>query len=155
MRRSDREITDIKKLILIMKACDVCRVAFHDNEYPYIVPMNFGLDTRNDKIILYFHGAKEGRKLTLMEHDPHVCFEMDIAHEFIYDKDLSCNSSMKYISIIGNGMLSEVEENEKEYAMDQIMKQYHTDTKFHYDEGVLMNTKVLKLEVQSICGKAR
>ncbi|MDF2587373.1 MAG: pyridoxamine 5-phosphate oxidase family protein, partial [Anaerocolumna sp.] len=43
MRRTDREITDLNQIVDIMKRCDVCRLAFFDKEYPYIVPLNFGL----------------------------------------------------------------------------------------------------------------
>ena len=36
MRRSDREITDFQELITVMRGCDVCRLALHDEPYPYI-----------------------------------------------------------------------------------------------------------------------
>ncbi len=44
MRRSDREITDFQELITVMRGCDVCRLALHDEPYPYILPLNFGLE---------------------------------------------------------------------------------------------------------------
>ena len=44
MRRKDREITDFNEMLEIMKKCDVCRIALNDEEFPYIVPLNFGLD---------------------------------------------------------------------------------------------------------------
>ena len=31
MRRSDREITDFQELITVMRGCDVCRLALHDD----------------------------------------------------------------------------------------------------------------------------
>ena len=42
MRRADREITDFDELIAVMRGCDVCRLALHDEPYPYILPLNFG-----------------------------------------------------------------------------------------------------------------
>lgn len=65
MIRKDREITDINEIINIIKKCDVCRLAFFDENYPYIIPMNFGYDydSKNNKLDLYFHGAKKGKKL--------------------------------------------------------------------------------------------
>lgn len=30
MRRADREITDFDELIAVMRGCDVCRLALHD-----------------------------------------------------------------------------------------------------------------------------
>ena len=41
MRRKDREITDTQDILEVIKKCDVCRIALHDGDYPYIVPLNF------------------------------------------------------------------------------------------------------------------
>ena len=77
MRRSDREIKDIEGIIQVMEKCDVCRLAFYDGGYPYILPLNFGMQVHEDQITLYFHGADEGKKYELMEKDNRVGFEMD------------------------------------------------------------------------------
>ena len=61
MRRKDREITDFNEMLEIMKKCDVCRIALNDEEFPYIVPLNFGLDIQEDKVLLYFHSAMKGK----------------------------------------------------------------------------------------------
>ena len=61
MRRKDREITDKQDILEVMRKCDVCRIALHDGDYPYIVPLNFGLQVENDMPVLYFHGALEGK----------------------------------------------------------------------------------------------
>lgn len=57
MRRTDREIKEFNEIIEVIKKCDVCRLALHDEEYPYIVPLNFGMQLENGKVVLYFHGA--------------------------------------------------------------------------------------------------
>ena len=44
MRRSDREIKEFDKIVEVMRKCDVCRVAINDEKYPYILPLNFGMD---------------------------------------------------------------------------------------------------------------
>lgn len=62
MRRSDREIKEFDKIVEVMRKCDVCRVAINDEKYPYILPLNFGMDVIDGKITLYFHGANEGKK---------------------------------------------------------------------------------------------
>lgn len=63
MRKSDREITDFQELITVMRGCDVCRLALHDEPYPYILPLNFGLEVDGETVRLYFHGANTGTKL--------------------------------------------------------------------------------------------
>lgn len=64
MRRSDREITDFQELITVMRGCDVCRLALHDEPYPYILPLNFGLEVDGETVRLYFHGATPARSTT-------------------------------------------------------------------------------------------
>ena len=41
MRRKDREITDKQAIYDIIKKCDVCRVAFFDETFPYIIPLRY------------------------------------------------------------------------------------------------------------------
>lgn len=80
MRRSDREITDFQELITVMRGCDVCRLALHDEPYPYILPLNFGLEVDGETVRLYFHGANTGTKYDLIAKNPNVAFEMDRGH---------------------------------------------------------------------------
>ena len=61
MRRKDREIINKEQIWRIMQRCGVCRVAFHDAEYPYIVPLNFGIG-KGEPLTLYFHCAAQGKK---------------------------------------------------------------------------------------------
>ena len=67
MRRSDREVKKFEDIVAIMEKCDVCRVCLHDDEYPYILPLNFGMTVQDGKIELYFHGAMKGTKYDLIE----------------------------------------------------------------------------------------
>ena len=67
MRRKDREITDFNEIVKIMEKCDVCRLALNDDDYPYILPVNFGMKVDNGKVILYFHGANQGRKYEILK----------------------------------------------------------------------------------------
>ena len=87
MRRSDREIKDFDEIIEVINKCDVCRLAINDGDYPYIVPLNFGLQVENDMPVLYFHGALEGKKYELIEKDNRASFEMDCGHEFILNDE--------------------------------------------------------------------
>ena len=58
MRRKDREITDFDEMMKIIAKCDTCRLALFDDEFPYIVPLNFGTDVEEGQLYLYFHSAK-------------------------------------------------------------------------------------------------
>lgn len=153
MRRSDREIKDLKEIIGIMEKCDVCRLALRDEEYPYIVPLNFGLEVKDSQLLLYFHGAPEGKKLDLIRKDNRVCFEMDCAHKLVMDKEQG-NCSMNYESVIGRGIIEFVPEEEKYEALGILMKQYHQES-FSFNKEMMPRTAVLRLVVEEVTGKAR
>ena len=89
MRRSDREITGFDNIIKIINDCKVCHVAFFDNEYPYIVPMTFGMEVTDDKQLnIYFHGAKEGHKIDAIKNNPKVSMSI-IDQEDVIEEELT------------------------------------------------------------------
>lgn len=153
MRRSDREINDINEIIKIMEKCDVCRLALNDKDYPYILPLNFGLQTDNGQIILYFHGANDGKKYDLIAMDNHASFEMDCSHNLVTDiSDGSC--TMEYESVIGNGRIELIPDDEKYDALLQLMKHYHKED-FSFNKAIIPQTTVFKLIVEQLTGKRR
>ncbi len=152
MRRSDREVTDLQEIRKIMEKCDVCRLALNDEEFPYILPLNFGIETVGEQIVLYFHGAMEGTKYRLMEKNPKAGFEMDCAHSLVAD-EAKGYCTMEYESVIGRGILSEVLEDGKFHALDILVKHYHKD--FRFSPDAMPRTRVLKLTVQELTGKRR
>lgn len=136
-----------------MKQCDVCRVAFFDEEYPYILPLNFGMEEENDQITLYFHGAGDGKKYDLMAKNNKVCFEMDCSHELLtLEEEKNC--TMNYESVIGFGTMEMVADEDKYDALCKLMKHYHVEH-FEFNKAIIPVTKVFKLNVQQITGKAR
>ena len=153
MRRSDREITDRNEMIDVMKRCDVCRLALNDEGYPYILPLNFGMEIIGEKIILYFHGAAEGKKYELIAKDNRASFEMDCSHRLVTDVEKgSC--TMGYESVIGRGKIEILSEEEKFDALYILMKHYHKDD-FPFNKSMIPRTTVMKLVVENVSGKAR
>lgn len=155
MRRSDREITDREEMLAVMEKCDVCRIALNDEEgYPYILPLNFGMEVKGEKLTLYFHGAVEGRKYELMARDNRVSFEMDCSHRLVTSAE-KCSCTMYYESVIGRGRIGMVSEDEKYEALCILMKHYHKEENFDFNQAVIPRTNVFKLEVEQMTGKRR
>lgn len=153
MRRYDREITDFDRIIEIMRKCDVCRLAINDEEYPYIIPLNFGMIVESGKIKLYFHGAAAGTKLDLISKNPHVSFEMDRAHQLmLIDNNKNC--TMNYESVIGRGIVRLLPEEEKFNALSAIMHHYRADS-FGVNTAIIHRTAVMELTVESVTAKER
>ncbi len=59
MRRKEKEIADKSEIESIIRKSLVCRLGIVDAGLPYIVPLCFGYDNG----ALFFHSAKEGRKI--------------------------------------------------------------------------------------------
>ena len=153
MRRKDREIKDFNEIVEVMEKCDVCRIALNDEDYPYIVPLNFGMTVDNGTVTLYFHSALEGTKLDLIRRDNRVTFEMDCEHELVTDEEHG-NCAMNYKSVIGRGLAEFVPDEEKFAALKILMKHYHKED-FPFNENVVPRTAVFKLTVSEMTGKKR
>ncbi len=153
MRRSDREVKELKDIVAIMEKCDVCRIALNNNGYPYILPLNFGMCTKDNKIELYFHGAMEGTKYDLIEKDNKASFEMDCGHKLVMEAERG-NCTMEYESVIGQGHIEMLSDDEKYDAISILMKHYHQE-EFPYNKAAMPRTKVFKLVVEKVTGKRR
>ncbi|AYR28057.1 pyridoxamine 5'-phosphate oxidase family protein [Akkermansia muciniphila] len=100
MRRKDREVRDNEEILGILYRCDTVRIAMLGEKYPYIVPVSFGMEVMNDKVIIYFHCAQQGLKVNLLKKNPNVYVEGDI---FIKVEKTGHGITARYESIIGFG----------------------------------------------------
>lgn len=153
MRRKDREITEFDKIMEIINKCDTCRLALFDKDYPYIVPLNFGIDNEDDQLYLYFHCANQGKKLDLIRVNNQATFEMDCEHNIIlYDERMSC--TMGFASVVGHGKIEFVKDEDKLRALKIIMRHYHSE-EFAFSHKLMSATTVLRLKVLDMVGKRR
>ena len=156
MRRNDREVTDWNEILSIVQRCELCHIAFHGEEYPYVVPLNFGFQTRNKQLFLYFHGAAEGRKHELLRKNPKVAFVMEHMQGISGPENgVACRCSAFYESVMGEGTLEYIHGEEKDAALRCLMQHYAADSRAlsHFDSSVLQKTAVLRLAVHSLTAK--
>ena len=148
MRRSEKEITDQSIMEAIINASLVCRLALSDGNQPYIVPLCFGYQNRT----LYFHSAREGKKIDILKKNNRICFEFDANSEII-EADKACNWGMKYQSVIGFGRAVLVENiEEKQKALNIIMDHY-SDRDFQFTDKAIGKIAVIKIEIEGMTGK--
>lgn len=153
MRRKDREVKDFDRIIEIINACDCCRLGLVDEGEAYIVPMNFGFDTADGKLNLYFHCASEGRKLDLLGRNQTVSFEMDTAHALTTGAR-GCDWSFKYQCVMGTGTVTELaDRDERIYALNRIMAHYSDCDNWKFDDRYLSVVTILKLSVETLSCK--
>lgn len=152
MRRAEREVTDRGQLLEIIGRCTCCRVAFSDPEGAYIVPLSFAfVPGQPDRF--YFHGAKEGRKASLIAKRPKVGFELDCAYELVAGQS-GCKYSCRYQSIVGTGVIGEVQDlEEKKQALSALMRQYEPSRSFAFTDEQAQAVAVYRLDVAAMTGK--
>jgi nitroimidazol reductase NimA-like FMN-containing flavoprotein (pyridoxamine 5'-phosphate oxidase superfamily) len=148
MRREDKEIRDRTEIESIIERATVCRVAFSENDVPYIVPVNFGY--RDDR--LYFHSAPEGKKIEILKHNNQVCFEIDIDHE-VLESGSPCDWGMRYRSVIGFGTAFFVEDPEEKRRALDIIVQHYSGKSSEYPQSAIDDVAIVKVEIQSMTGK--
>ena len=154
MRKADREIKNKEEIIDIIKRCDVIRLAFNNGDYPYILPLNFGFEVKNDKVIFYLHSALEGTKVEIMKKDNRASFEMDTKHELQYYEEKGyCR--MYYESVIGREKIRILTEDEKIYALKKLMGHYHKDENTYFNPAAISRTLVYSLEVEEMTAKRK
>lgn len=157
MRRSDREIADLDEIIEVMKRCKVCHVAFHCDDYPYVVPMNFGMSVEGHDVALFFHGAKTGKKHDLLKQNNQVGFVMEDAHSIVTGPSVgACECTMEFESVMGTGVMDYVEDRQVE-ALQTLLNQYNVSegNNYHFHDEVVPAISVLKLTVHSLSAKRR
>jgi len=153
MRRSDREVKDSARIDEIIRMCDCCRLGLVDGDGVYIVPLNFGFKSENGRRTLYFHGAKEGKKIELIKAHPFVGFELDTNHA-VTAGEKACDYSFLYSSVIGKGVAAVVEDiEEKRAALQLIMEHYSGKGNWSLPDEAVEGVAVIRLEVVELSCK--
>lgn len=65
MRRFESQIHDRKIITAILDQIQIVTVGINDGDYPYVVPLSFGYEATEEKLLVYVHCAREGHKVDL------------------------------------------------------------------------------------------
>ena len=148
MRRKDRQMTHQESLKVLAES-QVVRLGVIAEGEPYIVPLNFILIDET----LYFHSAKEGRKLGALAIADSVCLEVDDIVA-IKTAKIACKFSCYYRSVIAYGEPFLLEEgNYKAEVLTRLTERYcDFELKPLTAEDVL-EIAVYGVRIRSISGK--
>lgn len=145
MRRKEREVTDLNRILQVLGECKVCRLALSDENAPYVVPLSFGYELSGGSLTLYFHCAANGKKTDLIKKCPNAGFETDNFRELV-TAEKACGYSAKYSSVIGWGNVKTVDDNsEKLKGLLLIMRHYTGKSDFSIPNTSLGSVCVVKL----------
>lgn len=155
MRRKNFEVKTQKELINIIDECETVRIAINDDGYPYNVPLSFGYEIIDEKIILYIHGAVIGKRYELLKKDGRIGIEMD---KFFQYKASGTNITCNYESIIAKGETIELTRKEdKKHALMKVLEHCgYVNYPIEWDNPYLIEkTGVFKIELFEISGKKK
>jgi nitroimidazol reductase NimA-like FMN-containing flavoprotein (pyridoxamine 5'-phosphate oxidase superfamily) len=154
MTRREQQVTDINEIIEILDKSKVVHVGMIDGDEPYVVPMNYGYILENDKLTIYLHGARRGRKIDVITKNPKVFYEMccDITP---FEGEIACKYGITYASIMGRGMATLVEDvEEKKQALSLLMKA-QTGKDFTFEDKFTTIVNIIKIDTLEFTAKKR
>ena len=158
MRRQDREIKDPSVILDIINSLPVGHLAMNDAGAPYGVTMNYLSELDADRnAVLYFHGAKEGRKAEILARDPQVYFfaERDDGPKVIVRPNGNKSVTNLYVSVAGEGVMEPVEDATEKCRILLAMANAFSDEPFESLPDVVVEmTAVWKLVLHGVTGKS-
>jgi len=152
MRRDEREVKDINEIFDILKRCDTVRIGMNGGGYPYVIPMTFGCEIENGKIVVYFHSAGAGRKWNILTQDPRVCVEADLYYQV--ERRENGDITAKYESVIGTGDAVLLTETADKVRALKIMLAHYKESGFPVTSCKgLATVEVFRIELAEVTGK--
>ncbi len=147
MRKKERERTGKEFFYQVLDKAREFTIALKDEEFPYIIPLNFACEDN----ILYFHCAQAGKKIDLIKKNPALSFCAMTDIEILEEK-----ASTAYKSVCGTGIAHIIENAEtKEKALQLIAKKYNAHCTFPTPKALFDETAVVAIEIKSLTGKER
>ncbi len=154
MTRRERQVTDINEIIKILDNSKVLHLGLVDGDEPYVVPMNYGYTYENEKLTIWLHCARQGRKLDVMRANPKVFFEMEYGIT-PFEGEVACKYGITYSSLMGRGVAEIIEDVEtKKVALSALMKT-QTGIDFTFEDRMAEVVGVVKIDVIEFTAKHR
>lgn len=153
MRRSDRQ-QDRTFCLEVMDRCSHGVVAISTEEAaPYCLPLSL-VRVKNS---LYFHCAREGRKVNLLQRYPQVCVTFVDQDTPVFVEPAMY--STYYRSVIATGTAYEVtDEGEKAAALRALCAKVLPQSMAAFDQAIAHSmavTAVWRIDLEEISGKAK
>jgi nitroimidazol reductase NimA-like FMN-containing flavoprotein (pyridoxamine 5'-phosphate oxidase superfamily) len=149
MRRTDKEITDQALISRLIQIAQVCRLGLARDNIPYILPVSFGYDGK----AIYFHTAKEGRKIDFITANNRVCFEFEHDVRLITNDTNPCKWTFSFQSVIGYGHIRELTDlPSKIQGLNEVMRRY-SGRDWTYPQENLDAIRVWRITISGLTGK--
>jgi len=134
----------------IICTCKTCYLAMSDNDFPYVLPMNFALE--GNSVIL--HSAQSGRMWETLKKNKNVCINWIIGEDLAWqDVKVGCSYRVKSKSVLVEGKVEFVDDfDEKTRCLQLLMSQY-SDREFKFSKPAVENVGIIKVAIEKISAK--
>ena len=143
-------IQNREEIDAVIRSCKTCWLAMSDNNFPYVLPMNFALE--GDSVIL--HSAQSGRMWETLKNNPQVCINWNVGEDLAWqDVKVGCSYRVKSKSVLVEGKVEFIDDfDEKTRCLLLLMGQY-SDREFKFSRPAVENVGILKVKIEKISGK--
>lgn len=154
MTRREREVTDIAEIIKILDKSKVLHLGLVDGNEPYVVPMNYGYEFKDERLVFYLHGARQGKKIDIIRANPNAFAELE-CDIVPFEGEVACKYGITYASVMAKGKAVLVEDvYEKMHALTVLMKT-QTGKDFEFNEKLVSVVSVIRIDVEHFTAKHR
>lgn len=149
VRRKDREMTDQAEIKQVLKSTKYVTIALNMDNEPYLVSLSHGYDVKHN--CLYFHCAKEGKKLVYAKSNNKVWGQA------VLDYGVTNECDYAYSSVHFSGRLFIINDlREKQYAIEILVRQLSKNPKAKLSKiklEKLAKTTVGRIDIRYMSGK--
>ena len=163
MRRTEFDVKDENSINEVLQASEYGTLSLISDGKPYVVALNFVFFENS----IFFHGAKEGRKIEAIKSNPNVSFLVVKPYSFIpsyfSDTMAACPATQFFASVLFEGKVSFIEDgNIKAKVLNALMKKFQSEDSFEeiaYEKAMytkmLDKTAIFELKPESISCKIK
>ncbi len=163
MRRTEFDVKDENSINEVLRACEYGTLSLISDGKPYVVALNFVFFENS----IFFHGAKEGRKIEAIKSNANVSFLVVKPYSFIpsyfSDTMAACPATQFFASVLFEGKVSFIEDgNIKAKVLNALMKKFQSEDSFEeiaYEKAMytkmLDKTAIFELKPETISCKIK
>ena len=157
MRRFENQIRDHEIIGEMLREIPNVHVGMADGDFPYIVPMVFGYEVTDDKLLIFLHSAKEGHKVDLWRANPKV--SLTFSKFMNHAKNEHRGFLHDYRSIMANGLIRRIDRTKEAgwhgRAVQAILRQSgRGSTEFDVPHYMFMDVYVVECDWKNVSAKA-
>jgi nitroimidazol reductase NimA-like FMN-containing flavoprotein (pyridoxamine 5'-phosphate oxidase superfamily) len=151
IRRREKEIKSKDEIIRILKNTRYVTIAMCEQNNPYLVTLNHGYDSKKNAV--YFHCAKEGKKIDILRKNNVVWGQALIDKGYVSDK---CDHLFATAQFMGEVVFIN-DSSEKKHALETMIKQHEQDPekviKKQITEESIKRVNIGRIDIIHLSGK--